>query len=714
MKREWFPPTQRALAGAVLLVALLVAGIWGVFQFREQPAVAGSPPGFVPGADPVPIPVFAVVASYPGATAEEVERQVTIPLEVTLAGTPRLKSLRSQSLFGRCEVRAEFEERADYARARQEVINRLQFAPQLPAGVTPALSPATAPELFRYTLSSPRDSEGRPIYTLADLRSLQDWTLEREFRRVPRILDVSGSGGATKRYEIHLDPDRMKKFGVTLSQVQTVLAKSNGNVGGDLIVPGDTVLRVRGIGLFGGGQDPLEAVRQLKNPVEAAAKLRAEEQRRLREIRQLVVATVNTIQVRLEDVVEGGRLRPGDSSDRGVLVGSQSGSGKVALSHPGRGAETARIDEEVVQGVVWLRPGEEPGPALEAVRAKVEELNDPTGRLLPGVRIEPFPVSADTLWVRATFPLNASVDRVAAQLEKARALFREHREVAAVLSEVGGPEDEGPGLVVALKPVAERQKTPAELARALHTELIAKLPGIDWCVRQKRHDPFLEPFAPAPGEGRIKIIGPDLQELERLADRTRNALAKIQGVENVGVLRIVGVPQLEMRVDPEKCRKWGITVADVNQVIEAALANKATTTMIEGERAFSVVVRWPGRLRGETDILDLPVDVPGPAPDIRLPGPAPGGVQPNPIVQAQPRLRLRDLVSPLGKEGEPDPTGEFLRTGAASIYREQGRRLIAIRFSIAGREPAAVEADFRRETADLFEAPYRAEWQARP
>jgi Cu/Ag efflux pump CusA len=156
--------------------------------------------------DPAPA-IIEVVAQYPGASAEEVERLVTVPLEVSLAGMPGLKYTRSKSLFGLSHLRNQFDYGVDYYQARQEVINRLQFVQGLPAGVTPQISPMTPTgELMRYTLQGPRDPRGRSLYTLQDLKSLEDWTLEREFKRVPRVIDVTSFGGLVKRYEIRPDP----------------------------------------------------------------------------------------------------------------------------------------------------------------------------------------------------------------------------------------------------------------------------------------------------------------------------------------------------------------------------------------------------------------------------------------------------------------------------------------------------------------------------
>src|SRR6266478_4253179 len=125
--------------------------------------------------DPAPA-IIEVIAQYPGASAEEVERQVTIPLEIALAGMPGLKYTRSKSLFGLAHLRNQFDYGVDYYKARQEIINRLQFTQQPPPGVSPQLSPVTPTgELMRYTLVNPKDALGRDIYTLNDLKALQDW-----------------------------------------------------------------------------------------------------------------------------------------------------------------------------------------------------------------------------------------------------------------------------------------------------------------------------------------------------------------------------------------------------------------------------------------------------------------------------------------------------------------------------------------------------------
>src|SRR5438105_6263035 len=146
----------------------------------------------------------------------------------------------------------------DYDRARQDVINRLALA-NLPSGVTPQISPASPiGEILRYTLRSPKDPLGRPLYTLSDLKALQDYTLQRELLRVPRIAGVVGYGGTIKRYEVQPDPDRLRQYGISLTQLASALGASNGNGSGDNLTQGLTNLVVRAVGLYGGGRAPVQ------------------------------------------------------------------------------------------------------------------------------------------------------------------------------------------------------------------------------------------------------------------------------------------------------------------------------------------------------------------------------------------------------------------------------------------------------------------------
>jgi cobalt-zinc-cadmium resistance protein CzcA len=1003
----------------VLLLAAALAG-YGIYSFIKINVEAYP--------DPAPA-IIEVIAQYPGASAEEVERQVTIPLEVTLAGMPGLKSTRSKSLFGLAHLRNQFDYGIDFDKARQEVINRLQFAQQLPPGVTPQLSPETPTgEIYRYTLNCPKDALGRDVYTLNDLKALQDWVLEREFRRLPGIIDVTSSGGTVKRYEIHPDPDRMKQYGITLQQIQSALNNANGNTGGDYVIQGDVAMNVRCIGLFGGGTDPVLQVLGMKDPdpdaeetirqaekdrlpelpqlreqsrlrlaTAASTRLRKEEGKRIREIRSIVLTSVNNKDILLEDVVEGGRLGQGEEPGlRGVVVGHQTRLGRVGLSKP-REVKTAtgiyrvvdrdnkliwRDEDDKVQCIVLLRKGEDSLPTLERVQKKVEELNQAgAGRMLPGVTIEPYydrtelinvttetvrenlivgmvlvsmillmflsnvrsaiivainiPLAllfafsvlylrgksanllsigavdfgiivdssvimveniyrhissgenpelplkerilhachevekplffstlimvcaflplftmkgpegqifgpmADTyafalagalmlalllapvlcllffkhlkptpdnflvrwvrssylwtlelclnfrwvtlsifgvliaatlfyavprtgrefmpeleegnLWIRGTFPLNMSLDRVAANAQVARSIISSYPEVESVVPQIGRPDDgtDPTGfynveIFVPLRPQSEwqplaeqtglkrwlhgpkRARTKDEVVKEMNDELNRKIPGVDWNFSQNIRDNVMEALSGVKGDNSVKIFGPDLNELDAVANKVKNRLREVRGVENVGVFSIKGQTNMEFRVDLEKCKKWGVSASDVNMVVQTALGGKSFTSMLEGEKVFDVSVRWARWRRGsESSILEIPVDVinnqlvpaagPGVTPSPSGSGHTPastGGSQTdasNPITN-KPRLRLRDLVSPVGKDGDPDPDGQFVRAGASTIYREQGNRLIAVKFSVKNRDLASAVAEAQEKTKDLLQEPYRAEW----
>ncbi len=237
-------------------LALLAVGIYSFTHVNVE-------------AYPDPAPAIVEIDTLDaGASASEVERLVTVPMEVTMAGMPHLTYVRTKSLFGLSFMRLQFDYGYPYEQARQEVINRLasQLQP-LPATVTPQISPESPTgEIYRYTLNGPTDAEGRDIYTLNDLKALQDWVLEREFRRVPRIVDVTSYGGTVKRYEIHPDPQGVKDFGVTLAQVQAAVQNANQNVGADVVIQGREALPVRSVGLFGGGEDPVNQVLGMQVP----------------------------------------------------------------------------------------------------------------------------------------------------------------------------------------------------------------------------------------------------------------------------------------------------------------------------------------------------------------------------------------------------------------------------------------------------------------
>jgi Cu/Ag efflux pump CusA len=688
MTTAFFKTGRARVLVALLAAAALAGGVFLVISLRQEAPPEPGPEEVKPAPRPAPktppVVEVGVIASSPGSSAEEVERQVTIPLEVALAGIPKLRATRSLSAFGMSRLSLLFEEGSDLTGARTEVINRLNVV-TLPPGVTPQVVAASAGAVLRYTLSSPRDAAGRNVYLPRDLLALQEEVLEREFRRVPRVVDVEGWGGAHKRYEVLLDPDRLRRYGVGLRQVQAALADGNANVGGDLL-RGDVALRVRAVGLLGGGNSPLLEALAQKSPQAAAAHLRAEEARRLRDVRRAVVTKVNEVPVCVEDLVEGGRLAEGAPPDeRGVVVGHTPRDSRVGRGR--RQPDGSWADEDdLVEGAVLLRHGEDAQAARAAVNAKVRELGEP-GRLLPGVRLEPFG-EGEAVWALGFPPAGVTPERLAALARQARAIVGAFPEAEGVVSRAG---DDPAGPDTVRLSVTLRRGARPELLKEMEAELSRKLVGIDWRLGPSPPDEAAELFAVAAGEHRVKIVGPDLAELERLAEQVRQALRQVLGVDGARVWPGAGRAALEVQLDPDKCRRWGVSAADVRAALRAGLDGLVCTQAVEGGTSFEAVLRWPPRLRdGPEALLDAPFDVVNDALQI---GPA-----------ERPRLRLRDLVA-LPAQG--------VRPGAAAIYREDGRRAVVVLYRVKGRAPADVAAEAARRTEDLFRAPYRAEWDDR-
>ncbi len=276
-------------------------------------------------------PMIEIITQPTGWSAEEVERYVTIPLENGLNGMIDLDHIRSQSLFGLSDVKCYFTWNAEYHTAQQRVLNRLGFI-GLPPGVTPQLSPWSAiGEVFRYVVRG----EG---YSLSDLKTAEDWILERQFRQAPGVIDVVSFGGETKEYHVEVDPYRLKGHGVTLTQLVNALANANQNVGGQRLTIGEQSYDVRGIGII----------------------------RSLNDIRDVVLTEQKGTPVRVRDVAD-------------VVVGHAPRLGIVGKD----------LEPDVVQGTVLMRYGGDSLKTLANVHQKVDEITKQHA-LPPGMRIEPY------------------------------------------------------------------------------------------------------------------------------------------------------------------------------------------------------------------------------------------------------------------------------------------------------------------------------------
>ena len=307
---------------ALMLVLFVMIFAGGIVAFRQLNIEAYP--------DPTP-PMVDVVTQSPGLSAEEIERYITIPIETQTSALRNLTSIRSISLYGLSDVKLQFSFAFTYDEALQQVLNRLSQLPALPNNVQPQISPLSPTgEIYRYRLVGP------PGYSVLDLKTLQDWVLQRRFRAVPGVIDVTGWGGKTKTFELQIDFNRLIAYGLTLSQLLQTLNNSNINVGGNTVDIGPQSAVVRGVGL-------IRSMDDLNNTM-------------------LTQAGGNPVLVR--DVAS-------------VIVGHQPRLGIAGIDE----------DDDIVQGIVLMRRGEQSTPTIRRVEQEVERINS-GGILPPGIRIE--------------------------------------------------------------------------------------------------------------------------------------------------------------------------------------------------------------------------------------------------------------------------------------------------------------------------------------
>src|ERR1700685_4250024 len=316
----------------VLALAVLLL-VWGAISFHSLPVEAYPD---------VANNYVQVITQWPGRAAEEVEQQVTIPIEIQMNGLPHLAHLRSDSLFGLSSVMLIFDDSSDNDWNRAKVLERLSQV-TLPNNLQPQMGTDWSPvgQIFWYSLRSTN-----PKYDLMELKSIEDWQLEKQFKSVPNVVDVSSFGGTTREYQVQVDPEKLVSYGLRLAQVEQQLAANNTNAGGSFIQAGLQQINVRSVGLFNNVEDIEQTVLTAKNGT------------------PLTIRDIAT-------VVQGPKIRLGQIGKSihradGVIVD----------------------DPDVVEGIVLLRKGANSDETLAGIHAKVKELSDHL--LPPGVKIIPF------------------------------------------------------------------------------------------------------------------------------------------------------------------------------------------------------------------------------------------------------------------------------------------------------------------------------------
>ena len=806
--------------------------------------------------DPSP-PMVELITQYPGWSAEEIERQITIPIEVALNGMPGLTDIRSISIFGLSDIKVYFDFDTEIFRDRQEVLNRLGSV-SLPPGAAPSLSPWWAiAEIYRYELTGTGDT------TLTDLKTIQDWQVRREFRRIPGVIDVTAFGGTTKEYHVDIDPGRLISYGVSLSQVMSALTNSNANVGGSYLTIGPQNYNIRGLGLINGiadienvmvaekdgtpvfirtlgtvavgsrvrlgkvgiddrddvvegvvllqrGYKALNVLEKVRGKVEdlnawklpAGVKIKTFYDRTA-----LIHTTVETI---TNILISGmilvfvilfvflGHLRAAlivaltiplsllftfsmmvligqsanlislGSIDFGIIVDATLIMVESIFFHLAHGRKThgltfhqhiVRAARQVGQPIFFstaivvvafiplftmtgvpgkifapmsitygfalvgallmaftLAPvlcsflltgtiGEEDTLVVRGIRRvytgmlewaldhRTVVVSACVGLLaltLGALRViggEFMPALEEgNLWVRATMPVDVSFDQAARLTNDVRRMFRDSPEVTTVVSQLGRPDDgtdptsfSSAEFLANLKP--EKEWRPRLTKDALIEEIDGRLkgiPGITFNFSQVIQDNVEEAMSGVKGENSIKVFGPDLKTMEAKALEIEHVMQQIKGVKDLGIFRLLGQPNLLIQVDREAAARYGLRVADVNAVVQAAVGGQAVTQVYEGERLFDLVVRFLPEFRQDVDAIgNILVSTPDGS-----------------------RVPLKQVAS------------ITTQTGAFMIYRENNQRYIPIKFSVRDRDLQSTVEEAQTRLAKEVSLPdrYRMEW----
>ncbi|HYK59705.1 MAG TPA: efflux RND transporter permease subunit, partial [Bryobacteraceae bacterium] len=316
----------------LILTAACLLLIWGGISFHNLPVEAYPD---------VANNYVTIITQWPGRAAEEVEQQVSIPIEIAMNGIPHITSLRSVSLAGLSSVTMIFDDESQNDANRAKVVERITQV-SLPAGLQPQMGTDWSPvgQIYFFTLRS-----NNPKYDVMELKTLEDWVVERAFKSVPNVVDVASFGGQTREYQVRVDPEKLVAYGLNIGQVEQQLANNNVNAGGNFIEAGAQQINVRGVGLVNNAAD----------------------------IAETVVTTKNGTPLRIRDIAmvqQGPKVRLGQFARARHLS-----NGKI-------------IDnDDVVSGIVLMRKGADSDSTLVGIHAEVEKLNH--GILPPGVQVVP-------------------------------------------------------------------------------------------------------------------------------------------------------------------------------------------------------------------------------------------------------------------------------------------------------------------------------------
>src|SRR5580704_11715733 len=317
----------------VILAAALMLFGWGMYSFHQLPVEAYPD---------VANNYVEIVTQWPGISAEQIEQQVTIPLEIAMNGIPHVENLRSFSLFGLSDLKLVFDDDEENAWNRERVLERLSQV-TLPPGVAPQMGTDWSPvgQIYFFTLHSTN-----PAYDVMELKSVEDWLVEKNFKAVENIVDVASFGGPTREYQVRVDPDKLISYGLSIGQVEQQLTNNNANAGGSFVEAGLQQINIQEVGLVKNVQD----------------------------IEKTVIMAKNGTPIRVSDIAvvsQGPKIRLGQFAK--------------AIRH-----EDGKLidNDDVVSGIALLRKGADADTALQGIHKKVDELNN---TILPkGVKVVPL------------------------------------------------------------------------------------------------------------------------------------------------------------------------------------------------------------------------------------------------------------------------------------------------------------------------------------
>ena len=809
---------------------------------------------------------ITIITQWPGRSAEEVEKFVTIPVEIGLNSVQKKTDIRSTTLFGLSVVNVMFEDNVDDAFARQQVNNLLTNV-DVPEGARPEVQPPYGPtgEIFRYTLTS-------PTRTVRELKTLQDWVIDRQFKSVPGVADVVSYGGEAKTYEISVDPRRLMDYGITPLQLYQAVSHSNVNVGGDVIEKNSEAYVVRGIGLLNNqkdinniiikningtpimvrnvaqvsesalprlGQagrdkqdDVVEGVvvmRKGENPTEVIERVKA----KIEELNTSILPSdvqINTFYNRetlihfathtvTHNLLEGiifvtvivflfmadwrttvtvsiviplallfaficlrlkgmnANLLSMGAIDFGIIVDGAVVMVEgifVTLDELSHREGMAKFNKLAKLGII-RKTGTELGKAIffskaiiitclipifsfQKVEGKmfsplawtlgfallgaliftltlvpvlasmllnknVREKHNPFTEFITKYATRAFAftfghkkisllvaavlvvvgfsgfgmlgteflpeLNEGSIYVRAQMPMSISLPESVRLTTQMRRIFEQYPEVHAVISQTGRPNDgtDPTGFyniefLVDIYPKDDEAHWPNGISKEeLINQMQDKLkvfPGVSFGFSQPIMDNVAEAVSGVKGSIAVKIYGNDLNILSDKANAVQQQLATVRGIEDLGVIKNIGQPEMRVELDEYKLALYGVDKADAQAVIEMAIGGKAATQIYEGERKFDLRIRYePSFRKTEAEIANLMV-------------PTENGAE----------IPIKEIAK------------IYMQTGPVLIFREASQRFTAVKFSVRGRDMGSAIAEAQQKVNAAVKIPggYSVKW----